>query len=122
MSADPVGQFLALLGLCVGVAAGAQHADEDLGLVDLAGVWVDEGDRLASIVDKDLLALLVGQAHGGLQVLCPLPVESTELAVPVAIRMGFPILDPQQTHGHAFLAQFGVNQGPIGAGNDTRIS
>ena len=104
VGANPVGQFLALVGLGVGVVAGAQDADEDLGLVDLAGVRVDDGDRLTGIVDKDLLATFVGEAHRRLQALGPLAVEGTELAVAVAVRMGFAILDPQQTQGDTLLA------------------
>jgi hypothetical protein len=65
VGANPVGQILALLSLGVGVVAGAQDADEDLSIVDVARVRVDDGDRLTGIVDKDLLSPLVGEAHRG---------------------------------------------------------
>ena len=94
VGANPVEQILALVGLGVGVVAGAQYADEDLGIVDLARVWEDDGDRLTGIVDKDFLSTLVGKAHRRLQALGPLPVEGAELAVSIAVRMGFTILDP----------------------------
>ena len=96
VSANPVGQILALMSLSIGIVAGAQNADEDLDLVDLAGVRVDDGSRLTSIVDKDLFSTFVGEAHRWLQALGPLAIEGTELAVSIAIRMGFTILDPQQ--------------------------
>jgi hypothetical protein len=63
VGANPVGQCLALVGLSVGVVAGAQDADEDLGWVDLAGVRIANGHRLTSVVDKDFLATFVGEAH-----------------------------------------------------------
>ena len=53
--------------------------------------------------------------------LSPLTIEGTELAVPIAVGMGFAIFNPQQTQGDAFLAQLGVNQGPVGTGDDARI-
>jgi hypothetical protein len=96
VGANPVGQILAPMGLGVGAVAGAQHADEDLGIVDLARVWVNDGDRLTGRVDKDLLSTLGGEAHRWLQALGPLPIEGTELAVAIAVRMGFAILDRQQ--------------------------
>jgi hypothetical protein len=104
VGANPVGQILLLMSLGIGVVAGAQNADEDLDLVDLAGVGVDEGGCLTGIVDKDLFSTFVGEAHRGLQALGPLPVEGAELAVSIAIRMGFTILDPQQTQGDTLLA------------------
>jgi len=110
VGADPVEQLLAVLGLGIGVVTGSQDADEDLGFVDLAGVRVDDGHCLTGIVDKDLLATLVGQAHRWLQALGPLSVQGTELAVPVAVWMGFAVLDPQQAQGHTLLAQLGVNE------------
>ena len=108
------------MSLGIGVVAGSQDADEDLGLVNLAGVRVDDGDRLPRIVHKDFLTSFVGKAHGGLQALGPLPVQGTELAVPIAIRMGFAILDPQQTQGHTLLVQLRMHDRPVGAGDDTR--
>ncbi len=92
------------MSLGVGVVAGAQYADEDLGIVDLARVWVDDGDRLTGIVDKDFLSTLVGKAHRRLQAIGPLAIQGTELAISIAVRMGFTILDPQQTQGDTLLA------------------
>jgi hypothetical protein len=88
--------------------------------MDLAGGRVDDGDGLAGIIDKDFLATFMGQAHGGRQVLGPLPVEGTELAVPVAVRLRFAILDPQQPQSGTLPAKLGVNQSPVGTGNDPR--
>jgi hypothetical protein len=92
------------MGLGVGVVAGTQHADEDLDLMHLAGVGIDDGGRLTGIVDKDFLSTLVGEAHRWLQVLGPLAIQGAELAVAVAVRMGFAILDPQQAQGDTLLA------------------
>jgi hypothetical protein len=104
VSADPVGQLLALVGLCVCVIAGAQYADKDLGLPDLTGFRVDDGDCLPSIVDKGFLATFVGKAHRRVEGRRPVAVEGTELAVPVAVWMGFAVLDPQQAQSDALLA------------------
>ncbi len=104
MSADPVGQLLALVGFCVCVIAGAQYADKDLGLPDFTGFRVDDRDCLPSVVDKDFLATLMGKAHRLVEGRGPVAVEGTELAVSIAIRMGFTVLDPQQTQSDALLA------------------
>jgi hypothetical protein len=73
-------------------------------LVELACVRVDDRHRLTGVVDKDFLPTLVGEAHRRLQPLGPLAIQGAELAIPVAVRMGFAILDPQQTQGDTLLA------------------
>jgi len=39
-----------------GVAAGSRGSDKDLALGDLTGCRINDGDRLAGVVDEDLLA------------------------------------------------------------------
>ena len=120
VGADPIEQLLALLGLGVGVVAGAQDADEDLGLEDLGSMWVGDRDCLVGIIDKDLLTIFVEKTHRRLQALGPCLMQSTELAVAVTIRVGFAILDPQQPQGYTLFVQLGVNEGPVRTGDDTR--
>lgn len=52
VSADPVGQVLSPVGLGVGVVAGAQGGDEDLGSANLAGVGIDDGDGLSGVIER----------------------------------------------------------------------
>jgi hypothetical protein len=96
VSANPVGKVLARLSLSIGVVAGAQGGHEDLSLSDLSGVGIDYGDCLSGVVHEQLLPGFVGEAHGWVQAFGPLPVECTELAVPVAVRGSLSILNPQQ--------------------------
>jgi hypothetical protein len=63
-------------------------------LANLAGVRIDDRHGLTGIVDKDLLPRFVGKVHRGLQVLGPLAVKGAKLAVAIAVRVGFAILDP----------------------------
>ena len=63
MRAGPVRQGLSPGCLGVGEVRGAEHADENLRLADLAGRRVDDCDPLAGIVDERLLAGDVMLAH-----------------------------------------------------------
>jgi len=47
MACDPIRQLLRLGDFSVGVVAGAQHADEDLGLADLAGLGISDRHLVA---------------------------------------------------------------------------
>lgn len=116
----PVGQVLAPVSLGIGIVAGAQYADEDLGLANLARLRVDDGHRLTGVVYKDLFPTFVRESHRWIQPLGPLAIESAELTVAIPVRVGFAIFDPQQPQRDALLAQLCVNQGPIGTRDDSR--
>ena len=115
MGADPVAQPLCPGGLGVGVAAGAEYGNEQLGLADLAGDGIPHRDGLARVVDKQLLAgpVFLAQHH----VLLPTPalVELAEAAVTVAVRVHGAVLLPEQLQGEVLvLPQLGVDRGKVG--------
>ena len=56
---------------------------------------------------------LVPPTHHGFELLRPLPIVVTELAVAIPLGMGLPILHPQQAKRHALAAQFLMNRGPV---------
>lgn len=65
MRPNPVGQCLGPGRLGVGVVGGAQHGDEELGGPHGAGGGIADGQRLAGVVDEDLVAGQVGLTHAG---------------------------------------------------------
>jgi hypothetical protein len=111
---DPVLQFLTRGGFGVGVVAGSQDGDEDRSLVLRTALRVIDGDRVPSIIHKELLTRLVFLAQHHIQVPPPLLVELTEAAVGVAIRMGLAILLPRQLERQVGMAlEFFVKTGKI---------
>nr|WP_198034100.1 hypothetical protein [Acidihalobacter ferrooxydans] len=97
MRADPVGQRLGPGGLGIGVAGGAEHADEHLRLAHLTGVAVDDRHGRARVVDEGLLAGPVHLAHAALLAGAPLAIVVTELGVAVGLlAVAADILGPQQ--------------------------
>ena len=84
MGADPVGQGLTPGGLGIGVITGAQHGHKHLSVPNLTGSSVHDGERLAAVVNKQLIAGPVLLAHGKIQLATPLPEQFAELAVLVA--------------------------------------
>ena len=96
-----------------GVAAGAEHGDEDLRRPRLAGRRVDHRQRLPGEVDEQLVAGDVGLAHR--QRHPPRrPAKVAEAAVAVALGVLGPVLLPQQQQRHPGAAQFGVDARPVG--------
>lgn len=112
--ADPVGQRLGPARFGVGVAGGAYHSDEDLGLPDLAGAPVDQFDRLPG--DEQALARGMRLPHGRRQPALPAPIELAPAAVAVAVGRGLPVLLPQQHQGDAGTAQLVMDVRPIRLG------
>jgi hypothetical protein len=55
MRANPIRQLLRPGRLCVSQVRGAEHGDENLRLVDLAGGGIDNPDPLARIIDERLV-------------------------------------------------------------------
>ena len=53
MGLDPVGQRLGCGGFDIGVIAGSQGGDKNLRFkINLAGDWIEDGDRLPGIIDE----------------------------------------------------------------------
>jgi hypothetical protein len=75
MRTNPVGQCLRPARLGVGVAGGAHHRDEDLGLPDLAAAAVDQLHRLPGIVDEHALAGAMRLPHRRRQPTLPSAIE-----------------------------------------------
>jgi len=92
VGADPILQLLALGGFGVSIVAGPQDRHEDRSLALRATLRVVEGDGVPGVVDEELLAGLVLLPQHHVQLLPPAPVEFTEPAVGVAVRVGLPVL------------------------------
>jgi len=90
VAADPIREIFGPMCFGVGVAAGPQGGDEDVGLPDLTGFQIDDAHRLTSVVHEHLLSGLVSEPHGRVQLPGPQTVELAEATVSVAIGMGFP--------------------------------
>lgn len=99
--AQPVRQFLRPGGLGEGVAGRAEDGDEDLRLADLAGSPINDRHGLAGVIDKQLFASTVFLAHDHVDLGSPEAVVLAEPAVLEALRMGEPILLPEQGQGDA---------------------
>jgi hypothetical protein len=111
---DPVGQALGPGGLDVEVVARAPRAHENLGLAHLARGGIDDGHRLAGVVDKDPLARPVLLAQDGIERGQPARVVGAELGVLVAGRVGGLVLQPPELAGDARALVFRVHRGPVG--------
>ena len=105
MRADPVRQRLRPGRLGVGEVRGAEHADENLRLADLARRRIDDPDPFARIVDERLLPGDVVLTHHRRQP----PFESTqqiaETAVAVALGMDLSVFLPEDRHRDARTLQ-----------------
>jgi hypothetical protein len=120
LGADPVGDGLGEGRFGKGVAAGAKSGDKDLDRMDLAGGAVDEGQGHSGVVDKELLARLVGLAHPWVESAFEVGEGLAELAVAEALRGGSPILFPEQAQRDAFALEFGVEVLPVGQRSGVR--
>lgn len=81
MRADPVWQLLAQRGFGESVAGRTEHRHEDLGTTNLASLRIHNRDAITAVVDEQLLADLVGLAHGELEAAAVLAVMHAELRV-----------------------------------------
>lgn len=116
MCADPLLQGLASAGLGVGVAAGAEDRDEDHGITSLPGGKVDDGDGLPSIVHEHLLACYVHLPHRHVDHLRLVPVQLAVLAALIAVRVGLPVLLPEELQRDALPPEFLVDVLHVGQG------
>ena len=83
MGSAPVRQLLGPSRLGIGQVRGAQHRDEDLCLPHFAGQRVDDGELLAGVIDKHLVAGDMVLAHGRREPPLELPEEIAESRVAI---------------------------------------
>ena len=73
----------------------AMGGDKDLGLVHLAGLWINHLRRNAGVIDEHLLASHMALAHGHIELTLPGEVQGTKLALAITVGMVGPIFLPQ---------------------------
>jgi hypothetical protein len=111
---EPVGERLREARLDVGVVARAQGGDEDLGLLHFAACALDDLHREPGVVDEELLARHVLEAHHGVLPAEPGLVVATERAVLAAVGVAGLVLLPQQHPCHALAGELDLNRGEVG--------
>ena len=80
----------------------------------LAGVAVDDHrNRVASVVDEQLLSAQIGLAHAQGELRFPLTINLTEAAVAITLGVLFDILVPQDLQGHVLAFELLVDQPPV---------
>lgn len=88
----------------IGIAAGPQNGNEDMGLTNFTGFWIHHGHRMAGIIYEDPLPGLVVLPHGRIQFLSPQPVKLTKSGIDISIYVSFPILQPQPLPGYVLAS------------------
>src|SRR5450755_3342057 len=83
--AGPISQLLRPRRLGVSEIGSTEHANKYLSLVDLAGLWIDNRDPLARVVNESLFSRHVMLAHHRAQPSLESTQKITEAAVPVAV-------------------------------------
>ena len=111
---NPVGQRLAPARLGVGVARRAECRDEEVRVVHLARHRIDDRHRVASPVDKQLVARHVGLPHRRREAPSPFAVKLAEAGISVAVDMLGAMLLPQDHQRHAATLEFFVHLRPVG--------
>jgi len=101
------------IGFGEGIAGGAKHGNEYLGLADLLSLSVDDRHGLAGVFDKQFFARTMSLAHDHINLGGPEPVVLAEPAVLEALRVAEPILLPEQGQGDAGAAQLRVSPCPV---------
>jgi hypothetical protein len=121
---DPVRELLRGTGLGVGVAGGAQDADEELDQHRRPSRGVPEHGPLAREVHEGLLPGAVDLTHGRGQGPYPAVVVGAELAVAMALGMGLDELQPQALQRHAWALEFLVDPDHVrqGAWNPHQVT
>jgi hypothetical protein len=117
VGAYSVGRLLGGHGLGVGLAGEAVRSHEHLGLRDLPGFAVDDGDGLPGEVGEELLSRLVVLTHGDLDRRGPAPVELAEPRVGVVVvRVVCGVLMPQERQRHALARELAVQEPHVSKG------
>jgi hypothetical protein len=113
MRADPVGQTLGLRGLGVRVVRCPQDGDEHRPLRHLPAAWVDDGEPLAGIINKELLPSAVALPQNQVERARPGAIALTASAVLKALGCGALVLLPPQAHDAPLAFQRVVPCGPV---------
>jgi hypothetical protein len=113
MRTDPVWQGLREARLGIGVAGGAEHADENLGVVHNARARVDDCNPFARIIDKHFVAGRMMLAHDRRKPPLELAEQIAEPAVSVTVRLALPIFLPQHHQAHAGAFELARQRCPI---------
>jgi hypothetical protein len=115
MGADPVGQRLGPARLGIGEVGGAHDRDENLRRTDLAGKPIDDHrDRVAGVIDEQLVAADVGLPHRDRQPRRPAAVQLAEARIAIPFGASLDVLVPQHRQGDVLALELAVNLSPIG--------
>ena len=101
--ADPACQLLVAGGLGVGVGAGSQYRDEQMRLLHGTAARVVDRDGGSRPIDEQLLAGLVFLAQHHILLPAPALVQLAETGVAIAVRVGLPVLLPEQLLGQVWM-------------------
>ena len=112
--AEPVGDRLGQARLDVGEVARAEGRDEDLRGLHLAAAAVDDVHREPRVVDEQLLARRMLEAHHRVLPAEPGLVVAAERAVLAAVGVAGLVLLPQQHPRHALAGELGMDRGEVG--------
>jgi hypothetical protein len=94
MRTDPVGEALCPGRLRIGVVRGAKRGDKQLSSHHLAGRPVDHLQRRAGVVHEQALTGDVGLPHRRRQSAFPGPIQLTEAAIAISLRVRGAVLLP----------------------------
>ncbi|OPY13118.1 MAG: hypothetical protein A4E69_01825 [Syntrophus sp. PtaB.Bin138] len=102
---DPGGEILGNTCPGKGIVAGAEGGNKEIGVYGFSCQRISNRNRLAGVIKKEFFSRPVGLAKADIQLVAPLVVMVTELAVLIAIRVDLPVFQPQQPEGHPFAGQ-----------------
>jgi hypothetical protein len=103
MRGEPVEHLFVACGFSVSVGTGAENCDKQMGLFGCAASWAVDRYCRPGPIDKQFLACFVFLAENDILFPAPALVKFAEPAVPVAVRVGFPVLFPKQLQGDEAL-------------------
>ena len=114
MGVNPLRQLLRRAGLGEGAITLPQHRHKYLRRSHLAGCAVHHGHGVVAVIQKQFVTRLMLLTHRQVQRAAPLAVANAKLHVAeVFLRMGFPVLLPQQLQRDDLALQFPVHLRPI---------
>ena len=99
--------------LGIGVARCPERGDEQLRRDYFAGRPLDYLQRRAGVVDEQPLASHMRLAHRRRQAAFPDPIQLTETAIAVAVRMRGAVLLPEQLQCNALPPQLAMDRWPV---------
>ena len=103
MCTDPVRQLLIAGGLRVSVRAGSQHGDEQMRLLDRATARIVDRDGGSRPIDEQFLAGLVFLTEHYILLAAPALVQLAKTGIAIAVRVGLPVLLPEQLLGYVSM-------------------